>query len=237
MKMHRVVVVLAGMFAAADAFSLAPSLHVSLSGGGRTRLRASAASLTCMEAGPSPRLSRRGLMVLLPVPLLLTVPGIVGAAEKTATFKATSPGVALDAIIVMKVVRELRESGKKIENGDFKSVQGFLTSPWSSNTAKFLRKNKVLESLAKSLLGAAGWGDLDSDPAFANEASPDSLQLEAKAAAFFVQLDALEAACNAQAAQDAMTAYQGSVVAMDAYLAAAGLPSVADADPKLIKIP
>ena len=31
--------------------------------------------------------------------------------------------------------------------------------------------------------------------------------------------------------------YKGSVVAMDAYLATAGLPSVADADPKLIISP
>jgi len=167
------VLILAGICAAADAFSLAPSPSL-----GRTRQRGAASiNIKCMEAGPSPRLSRRGLMVLLPVPLLLTVPGIVGAAEKKSSFKATSPGVALDAIIVMKAVKALRESGTKLENGDFKGVKSYLTSPWSSSTAGFLRKNKVLESLAKSLLGAAGWGDLELDPAFANEASPDSLQV------------------------------------------------------------
>ena len=167
------VLVLAAICAAADAFSLAPSLSL-----GRTRQRGAASiNINCMEAGPSPRLSRRGLMVLLPVPLLLSVPGIVGAAEKKSGFKASSPGVALDAIIVMKVVKALRESGTKLENGDFKGVKTYLTSPWSSNTAGFLRKNKVLETLAKSLLGVAGWGDLDFDPVFANEASPDSLQV------------------------------------------------------------
>jgi hypothetical protein len=49
----------------------------------------------------------------------------------------------LSASNACQVVKELRGVGGKLEQGDFKAVQGFLTNPWSSNTARFLRKNKV----------------------------------------------------------------------------------------------
>lgn len=45
----------------------------------------------------------------------------------------------------------------------------------SSGTGQFIRKNKVLESLATSIKGAEAGPDLDSDPSFYNQASPESI--------------------------------------------------------------
>ena len=116
-----------------------------------------------MQAEPSPRLSRRGLMVLLPVPLLLTVPGIVSAAGEKVAFKAASVGVAKEATTVMKVAKALRESKDKIDSGDAKGMTKFLTSQFLSNTAAYLKNTRTLESLAKDL-----------------EPSPDSRQVQSQ---------------------------------------------------------
>eukprot|EP00960_Hanusia_phi_P044732 756792-Hanusia_phi.AAC.3 len=58
--------------------------------------------------------------------------------------KATSPGVALDMIITMKVAKNYRELLSKIEGSDFKSAVSFLSNPWTNGSARFLKKNKVV---------------------------------------------------------------------------------------------
>ena len=91
--------------------------------------------------------------------------------------RAPSPGVALDMLITMKMARNLRQISTKIDTGDWKGVSDFISSPWSSGTARFTRKNQVLESLAKSVAGVASGSELDSDPAFYSETTPDSLRV------------------------------------------------------------
>ena len=93
--------VLALIFTAADAF-LATLSRQSLCLGRQTQLRGSLA-ITCKGSDASQRLGRRNLMAVLPVSILVAAPGIVAAAG-APSFKADSPGVALDAIIVMKAI-------------------------------------------------------------------------------------------------------------------------------------
>ena len=129
--------------------------------------------------------------------------------QRIESVQAPSPGVALDMLITMKMAKNLRELSGKVDGEDWGAVSTFLTSPWSSGTARFVRKNQVaaacslriesvrtsdvppsrpiglvficswprmqvLESLAKALVGAASGPDLESDPAFFSDASPDS---------------------------------------------------------------
>ena len=66
------------------------------------------------------------------------------AAERIESVLAPSPGVALDMLITMKMARNLRELSAKVDAEDWGAVTSFLTSPWSSGTARFVRKNQVL---------------------------------------------------------------------------------------------
>jgi hypothetical protein len=63
--------------------------------------------------------------------------------ERIESVQAPSPGVALDMLITMKMAKNLRELNSKVETEDWGAVASFLTSPWSSGTARFVRKNKV----------------------------------------------------------------------------------------------
>eukprot|EP00281_Chroomonas_sp_CCMP1168_P010780 CAMPEP_0206260950 /NCGR_PEP_ID=MMETSP0047_2-20121206/27376_1 /ASSEMBLY_ACC=CAM_ASM_000192 /TAXON_ID=195065 /ORGANISM="Chroomonas mesostigmatica_cf, Strain CCMP1168" /LENGTH=258 /DNA_ID=CAMNT_0053688095 /DNA_START=18 /DNA_END=794 /DNA_ORIENTATION=- len=185
------------------------------------------------------RMSRRSLVMAA---AFAAATGL-GAREAAAKpddegkVKASSPAQALDMIITMKAAKNMRELGPKVEKGDFKSVTGWLTSPWSSGTARFIRKNKVIESLSTSVKGASAGPDLESDPAFYNEPSPESKQVETLANAFFAELDKMEAACTAKSADEVKTAYAGAVKAFDVVLTELGLPTVSKADPKLIMTP
>ncbi len=63
--------------------------------------------------------------------------------ERIESVQAPSPGVALDMLITMKMARNLRELSSKIDGEDWGAVTSFLTSPWSSGTARFTKKNQV----------------------------------------------------------------------------------------------
>eukprot|EP00287_Rhodomonas_sp_CCMP768_P013900 CAMPEP_0196756980 /NCGR_PEP_ID=MMETSP1091-20130531/102837_1 /TAXON_ID=302021 /ORGANISM="Rhodomonas sp., Strain CCMP768" /LENGTH=190 /DNA_ID=CAMNT_0042105697 /DNA_START=198 /DNA_END=770 /DNA_ORIENTATION=+ len=157
--------------------------------------------------------------------------------ERIEKVKASSPGVALDMILTMKVAKNLRNLGEKVEKGDFKAVDGFITNSWNSGSAAFLRKTKVLESLSLGTKGTSGSADLDADPAFANEKSPESIKVEGLVASYYAALDQLLAACKAKSNEELVKAYGSTVSALDAYLAAVGLPSVSDADQSRILTP
>eukprot|EP00961_Rhodomonas_salina_P267813 3618499-Rhodomonas_salina.1 len=156
----------------------------------------------------------------------------------------------------MQIARNLRLLEDKVKAGDFKAVDSYITNGWNSGSAAFLRKTKVsllsplpscsssvsltprvLESLALGTAGTSGSSDLDADPAFANEQSPDSMKLEGMVQVFYVAIDKLLAAAKAKSQDDTVAAYTGAVSALDAYLAAVGMPSVSDADPARIVTP
>lgn len=77
---------------------------------------------------------------------------------------------------MLQCAKNLRELAPKVDSGDYKAVESWLTSPWSAGvcvyaracacvyvaegllnagTARFVRKNKVLESLSTSVKGAS----------------------------------------------------------------------------------
>ncbi len=64
-------------------------------------------------------------------------------AQRIESVQPPSPGVALDMIIAMKMAKNLRELSAKIEAEDWGAVSSFLTSPWNSGTARFVRKNQA----------------------------------------------------------------------------------------------
>jgi hypothetical protein len=72
------------------------------------------------------------------------------AAQRIESVQPPSPAVALDMIITMKMAKNLRELGAKIEAEDWGAVSSFLTSPWSSGTARFVRKNQASNHPAPS---------------------------------------------------------------------------------------
>jgi len=176
--------------------------------------------------------------------LLIGLPGGAAAGTKKLDDKgavsavvASSPAQALDMIIAMKAVKAFRELGPKVENGDIKAVKGWITNGWNSASGAFLRKNKVLESLSRSQKGTAAGADLESDPAFFNEASPESNKVDDMTSAFYVKLDALQKACDSKDAQALAQGYAAAVEALDGVLKELSLPLTAEADPKLIKTP
>ncbi len=66
-----------------------------------------------------------------------------GKAQRIESVQPPSPGVSLDMIITMKMAKNLRELSAKVDAEDWGAVSSFLTSPWSSGTARFVRKNQV----------------------------------------------------------------------------------------------
>jgi hypothetical protein len=91
--------------------------------------------------------------------------------------KASSPGIALDMIITMKAAKAMREAGEQLEAGEFKALDTWLTNAFASNSFAFIKKTKVLESLATSLLGVSVADDFEDDPSFNSEESIDSKQV------------------------------------------------------------
>merc|ERR1719409_2316380 len=79
----------------------------------------------------------------------------------------------------------MREAGEKLEAGDFKPIDKWCTDSFSSTSFAFVKKTKVLESLATSLLGVSVADDFDADPSFSSEESVDSKQAAAMAQDFY----------------------------------------------------
>ena len=112
--------------------------------------------------------------------------------------KASSPGIALDMIITMKAAKAMREAGEQLEAGEFKALDTWLTNAFASNSFAFIKKTKVLESLATSLLGVSVADDFEDDPSFNSEESIDSKQVSlslslslARTSALFLTINVL----------------------------------------------
>jgi len=236
----------------ADAFGA--SRMVSLRQGSRAAVAGSGAACRAGGAGPLSGVrmassDRRGFMEgavsgVVAAGLLGGLPeGAVAGTKKVdekgavSAVVASSPAQALDMIIAMKAVKSLRELAPKVEKGDTKAVKGWITNGWSSSTGAFLRKNKVLESLSRSQKGTSAGADLESDPAFFNDASPESNMVDDMTAAFYAKLDDLQKACDAKDAEAVAAGYAAAVKALDVVLKELSLPLTAEADPKLIKTP
>ncbi|EKX52949.1 hypothetical protein GUITHDRAFT_150482 [Guillardia theta CCMP2712] len=170
----------------AAGFQLSPALHArnahrGLMLAGSTPRCSRSMSRTVMCVSDDTSVSRRRLLassaMLAGCSLLAPMADAADKvqSEEDRKVKATSPGIALDMIITMKVAKNYRELLPKIQSEDYKSATSFLSNPWTNGSARFLKKNKVLESLATSLKGVSAGDDLDSDPSFNNESSPDSL--------------------------------------------------------------
>ena len=168
---------------AADAFATPAAAHTRRA----HRVPHGGLLLLCMRsgAGEQPRLGRRA--ALQGVASLGVVTAFSGeASAKKAKEKpcppgtcvrASSPGIALDMIITMKAAKAMREAGVQLEAGDFKALDTWLTNGFASNSFAFIKKTKVLESLATSLLGVSVADDFEDDPSFTSEESVDSKQV------------------------------------------------------------
>mmetsp|Transcript_8476 Transcript_8476/g.19195 ORF Transcript_8476/g.19195 Transcript_8476/m.19195 type:complete len:250 (-) Transcript_8476:580-1329(-) len=202
-----------------------------------------ASSCTVMSLQNEAATSRRSLLassaMVAVCSLLVPAANAEGKVqlEGDKMVKATSPGVALDMIITMKVAKNYRELLSKIEGSDFKSAVSFLSNPWTNGSARFLKKNKVLESLATSLKGVSAGEELDSDPSFNNESSPDSLAVASKVANLYETFDKLEAACKEQNREEAIKQYNTGKLKFDEILKQLDLPTVDYADSKKIVTP
>ena len=151
--------------------------------------------------------------------------------------QATGPGVALDMIILMKAARAMREAGEKLEAGDFKPMDKWCTDSFSSTSFAFVKKTKVLESLATSLLGVSVADDFDADPSFSSEESVDSKQAAAMAQDFYGKVAVVQDAMKGKDQEGAVAAFGEAVEALDELLAAYKMPDVANASPDAVRTP
>jgi len=110
--------------------------------------------------------------------------------------KASSPGIALDMIITMKAAKAMREAGEQLEAGEFKALDIWLTNAFASNSFAFIKKTKVLESLATSLLGVSVADDFEDDPSFNSEESIDSKQVSLSLSLSLARTSALSLTIN-----------------------------------------
>jgi len=140
-------------------------------------------------------------------------------------------------IILMKVAKAMREAGVKLEAGDFKTMDTWVTNGFSSTSFAFAKKTHVLESLSTSLLGVSVSDDFDADPSFSSEESVDSKQAAGMAQVFYSKVSAIQLSTKSQDLEEAMSAYEEAVEALDALLEAFKMPSVANATPEAVRTP
>ena len=109
-----------------------------------------------------------------------------------------TPELAPDAKIAadVKAAKAMREAGEQLEAGEFKALDTWLTNAFASNSFAFIKKTKVLESLATSLLGVSVADDFEDDPSFNSEESIDSKQVSLSLSLSLARTSALSLTIN-----------------------------------------
>ena len=244
----------AALVVGAESFALGPGARLPVgSANGRHALRPLSCSLRASAqktadeaaAGESAHPGRRKVLQSAISMLLVTSFGREASAKKAKEkpcklpmcVQATSPGVALDMIILMKATKAMREAGEKLDAGDFKAIEKWLSDSFSSTSFAFIKKTKVLESLATSLLGVSVADDFDEDPSFSSEDSVDSKKAAAMAQEFYGKVATIQAAVKAKDQEEATAAFEEAVESLDALLAAYKMPDVANASPDAVRTP